>query len=226
MANYTTNYNLKKPLQTEYYNVDDFNGNADILDTALKAVSDAAAKARNYYTLVAASDSTAAFKAAADFVCDGTDDDTEIAQAISTAAGKGKAVLFAPGTYNLTQLRIGTDDLYLTGVGEVKFVLAALIDIAAENVNFKNIRFSHTLGFSSSAFIRLNGFNGKIADGLCVKDCVFDLTNENEHIFASHNKTYRQHAFVRLCTVRPYKARYGRLGKLCRYGLRGFAANV
>ena len=41
MPNYTTNYNLKKPLQTENYNVDDFNGNADITDTQLKALADA-----------------------------------------------------------------------------------------------------------------------------------------------------------------------------------------
>lgn len=32
MANYTKNLNLKKPLQTEFYDVDDFNGNADIID--------------------------------------------------------------------------------------------------------------------------------------------------------------------------------------------------
>jgi hypothetical protein len=35
MATFTDNYNLKKPNQDEYYNVDDFNGNADILDGAL-----------------------------------------------------------------------------------------------------------------------------------------------------------------------------------------------
>lgn len=38
--NHTTNYNLKKPLQSEYYNVDDFNDNADIIDAALKSHSD------------------------------------------------------------------------------------------------------------------------------------------------------------------------------------------
>lgn len=37
MPNYTTNYNLKKPLQEEFYNVDDFNENADIIDTQLKS---------------------------------------------------------------------------------------------------------------------------------------------------------------------------------------------
>lgn len=36
MANYTTNYNLKKPLETEKYNVEDQNGNMDILDGEIK----------------------------------------------------------------------------------------------------------------------------------------------------------------------------------------------
>ena len=35
MAEYTSNYNLKKPAQADYYDVDDFNGNADILDSTL-----------------------------------------------------------------------------------------------------------------------------------------------------------------------------------------------
>ena len=35
MANYTPNYNLKKPAQDDFFDVDDFNGNSDIIDTAL-----------------------------------------------------------------------------------------------------------------------------------------------------------------------------------------------
>lgn len=35
MPNYTTNYNLKKPLDSELFTVDDANGNMDIIDTAL-----------------------------------------------------------------------------------------------------------------------------------------------------------------------------------------------
>lgn len=40
MAEYTSNYNLKKPLKTEYINISDINGNMDILDEKLKAVND------------------------------------------------------------------------------------------------------------------------------------------------------------------------------------------
>lgn len=40
MATYTENYNLVKPAQGDFYNVDDFNGNADITDKQLKALAD------------------------------------------------------------------------------------------------------------------------------------------------------------------------------------------
>lgn len=40
---YTQNYNLKKPGQEDFYDVKDFNDNADIIDQALKAQADALA---------------------------------------------------------------------------------------------------------------------------------------------------------------------------------------
>lgn len=40
MPDYTTNFNLKKPRPSEFYDVADFNGNADIIDTELKKVTD------------------------------------------------------------------------------------------------------------------------------------------------------------------------------------------
>lgn len=39
MANFTPNYNLKKPLQTENYNVEDQNSNMDLIDTALNNIT-------------------------------------------------------------------------------------------------------------------------------------------------------------------------------------------
>ena len=42
MAEYTENYSLKKPAQEDFYNVEDFNNNADVIDKELKAVSDKA----------------------------------------------------------------------------------------------------------------------------------------------------------------------------------------
>lgn len=40
MADFTPNYNLKKPFTTEYYNVYDFNQNMDIVDTQMKTDAD------------------------------------------------------------------------------------------------------------------------------------------------------------------------------------------
>lgn len=40
MPNSTTNYNLKKPLSNENYNIQDSNDNMDIIDTALKDLDD------------------------------------------------------------------------------------------------------------------------------------------------------------------------------------------
>ena len=40
MADYTPNYNLKKPAQTDLYNIADHNGNSDIIDTALNNKAD------------------------------------------------------------------------------------------------------------------------------------------------------------------------------------------
>ena len=37
MAEYTTNYDLVKPAQEDFYNVDDQNRNMDKIDAALKA---------------------------------------------------------------------------------------------------------------------------------------------------------------------------------------------
>jgi len=39
MANFTTNFNLKKPLGGEVYNIEDDNGNMDILDGAVPAIA-------------------------------------------------------------------------------------------------------------------------------------------------------------------------------------------
>ena len=38
MATYTTNYNLKKPADSDFINIADLNGNADIIDEELKVL--------------------------------------------------------------------------------------------------------------------------------------------------------------------------------------------
>ena len=39
---YTTNYNLKKPDQDDFYNIEDLNSNAEVIDTELKKIDEKA----------------------------------------------------------------------------------------------------------------------------------------------------------------------------------------
>ena len=53
MPEYTTNYNLIKPLEEEYYNINQFNDNMDTIDTILKSTNDSLGN--NYLPLSAGS---------------------------------------------------------------------------------------------------------------------------------------------------------------------------
>ncbi len=48
---YTDNLNLKKPEENEFYDVNDFNSNVDIIDAAIKALQDGKADAEDYLKL-------------------------------------------------------------------------------------------------------------------------------------------------------------------------------
>ena len=48
MATETTNYGLKKPVQEDFYNVDDFNNNFDIIDKKMKEIETAASGGTTY----------------------------------------------------------------------------------------------------------------------------------------------------------------------------------
>ena len=50
MATYTTNYQLKKPSAADYYNIKDFNDNADLIDSKLKLGEDAKGLAESLQT--------------------------------------------------------------------------------------------------------------------------------------------------------------------------------
>lgn len=53
MATTTTNYGLKKPSSSDFYNIGDFNGNADIIDAQMKTNADAAQNATQIGTQAA-----------------------------------------------------------------------------------------------------------------------------------------------------------------------------
>ena len=58
MAEYTEHLNLKKPAGFEYYNVSDFNNNADLIDAACKALQTSSDEFLNYMFNVAPNIST------------------------------------------------------------------------------------------------------------------------------------------------------------------------
>ena len=66
MANKTTNFNLTKPLAEEFYNVEDQNGNMDIIDTELKKNADNIAKVKSASAVVTTTGTGAAYLAAVD----------------------------------------------------------------------------------------------------------------------------------------------------------------
>lgn len=66
MANKTTNFNLTKPLASEFYDVADQNGNMDIIDAELKKNADAIARAKASAAPVTTTGTAAAYLAAVD----------------------------------------------------------------------------------------------------------------------------------------------------------------
>ena len=66
MANKTTNFNLTKPLAEEFYNVEDQNGNMDIIDAELKKNADSIAKVKSASAVVTTTGTGAAYLAAVD----------------------------------------------------------------------------------------------------------------------------------------------------------------
>ena len=50
MATYTANYRLKKPGLADYYNIQDFNDNADVIDGKLKLGEEAKSLAESLQT--------------------------------------------------------------------------------------------------------------------------------------------------------------------------------
>ena len=54
MATYTTNYDLIKPDSEDYYNIEDFNQNADVIDEELKKREDHESNTSNPHQVTAA----------------------------------------------------------------------------------------------------------------------------------------------------------------------------
>jgi hypothetical protein len=189
MADHTTNYNLKKPLQTEYYDVDDFNANADILDAGLKAAADRAKAAEIF---IAASDSPQKFKNIADYIC-AADDETVFQGAVTALEQSGGKIIIAPGSYDIRRFVQGGGNIVYEGIGEVN------IDNDLGIVNggravFKNIAFNKMLvggdaesvvfencKFAAQSCIQVSrGNDDSNVPNIYAKGCEFEYTGSGE----------------------------------------------
>lgn len=111
MANLTTNYNLKKPLGSENFNVEDQNGNMDLIDVAIKAAKDKADDAH--------SDAAAAIAQLAD-KANSTDLTTHINNT-KTAHEVLQTIASATGTVDLNMTTANCFDVTLTGATTFTF---------------------------------------------------------------------------------------------------------
>ncbi len=109
---YTRNYRLKKPAQTDYYDVDDFNSNADIIDEAMgnipRAVYNSERKAIEFTGGIAVGGSEG-------------------------HGGEGSYVLGAAGKDRLGGVRIGSG-IDVDTDGTISLNQEAIVDIIEKNV--------------------------------------------------------------------------------------------
>jgi parallel beta-helix repeat protein len=122
---YTENYNLKKPEAEDFYNVEDFNDNADIIDGKLKNLKDnleshkaeSASHVKPARIVVGTSTSGWTEKDC-DYLCDGTNDQVEINNAIAALPATGGEVIILDGTYNITaRINVNKNNVSIRGNG-------------------------------------------------------------------------------------------------------------
>jgi hypothetical protein len=188
MADYTANYNLKKPERGEYYNVMDFNGNADILDGALKNTYDSLASAitklantRTDSIIIAASDTDSKLKANVDYVCNGSNDITIINDAISSLTNGGSIKLL-PGNYNLNyddntkHLILGTDNIKLYGCGSGTVLTTnRAIYINAVDSTISDLKIMSTVDTSTDSVFLAQPIGSVVKKmNFAVKNCIIE----------------------------------------------------
>jgi len=120
MAEYTQNYNLKKPAEEDFYDINDHNDNMDIIDTALKAHDDALATiAINVRDFGAIGDGVA-------------DDSTPIQNAINHVESLGGGTVLLPnGTYLVKKSLLLPSNIHFKGNGKgtvIKGDFGSLVD--------------------------------------------------------------------------------------------------
>lgn len=158
MATYTTKYHLEKPAQSDLYNIDVFNGNADIIDTALDSKSGAS----NIATVESSSTASKAYAVGDYLVYNG------LLYIVTTAIANGGTI--TPST-NCTQTNVGTQ------IAPVEIKQADVT--AAQNVTINRFKCWKFLGFvwilaaitTSASFTS----NDNLISGLPAADSLTDI---------------------------------------------------
>ena len=205
MAEITDNYSLIKPEQGDYYNVDDFNENADILDAAVYAAKLKADKADRKSILIAAQNSAADFKNMADHIC-AARDETVFQAAADRAAETGCTVYIAPGDYDVYTLDIDGDAVFI-GLGEVNITTGVRsFFIGAGRTVFKNIAFLEngvylkprieSAVFDGCRFVHGEGNCIKIDGDYVLTDKVPMVIINNCDFIYTGSGTVPQHSFI------------------------------
>lgn len=155
MATYTENYNLKKPSTTDQVNIEDLNGNADIIDAALAGKADTADVSGKYTkpeTGIPASDLTADVQASLGKA------DTAV-QATEKGATNGVATLDGAGKVPSSQLPSYVDDViegyYYNGAFYNDSAHTAPITAETGKI-YVDINSNKSYRYSGSAFYRID----------------------------------------------------------------------
>lgn len=169
MATNTTNYNLVKPDQTDFYDVDDFNGNADIIDAQLKSIND-------QYTDLSSAVETNTVKVDAALAmgvrtlsCTKSGNTFKLTQPLPST-GMYSCIFTAPADYmtgdsftvNGTIYAVSTSDG--EELGDKAFVSGAVVpvvlDQAGKTINFKQAGRKLTLSAESYVMVKCYTQNG------------------------------------------------------------------
>jgi hypothetical protein len=198
MADFTDNYNLKLPEKGEYYNIEDFNGNAKIVDKEIFKLHN-----KGYYFIAVSGfdgdksqyNSSDKFVSSADKVLKGVNMQDDLSDYISSVP-EGSILLFAPGGYFFSSAVKVNKRITLAGMNKgVAFYGSSqtgyILNIGNSDdselnfVSVKNIYFVQNEDVShEKGMIYASNVNG-----LKIADCAFAFKNkdtDDEHIAFIH----------------------------------------
>lgn len=206
MATNTTNYNLIKPDQADFYDVANFNSNADIIDSALASKVDSQSKPA---TFVIGLSGVHTLKQA-DYLADNTAGaEVVINQAIAALPAGGGKILLLAGTYQVkASIALNVANSVLAGLGSATVLQRAFdgfgsngiinisaIDCSVENMKLDGAKATYT--YANNCGVYLTAGNAKLSKlvlrnnnysiyGNAVSDCLVAENDSSENGYGIH----------------------------------------